>query len=100
MEVICINDTFTEDWEAYFRYHGIQKPVKDKIYTIRQFVTYLNSEKSVLLNEIRNNPTPRKSTLIDGLTGEAEQTWKISRFTDLLGNPVEEKVEELVIIEK
>lgn len=91
-EIICINDTFTPEWEIYFQKNGIIKPVKDSIYTVREFINFLHGEKGVLLHEVINEPTPRIGP-ISGLTGNAEQAWGISRFTDLLGNPlVKEKI--------
>jgi len=88
-EIICINDSYTPEWEIYFQKQGITKPTKDSIYTVREFVNFMHGEKGLLLNEIVNRPTPRIGP-ISGIAGEQEQCWAISRFTDLLGNPLSE----------
>ncbi len=85
MDIICINDVFPAEWEIYFKNHGIVKPVKNKVYSIREIVPYLVGEKGLLLNEIVNPNTPRISPTT-GLPGSAEQSWAVSRFTDLNGN--------------
>lgn len=87
MEVICINDDFGPEWEAYFIINSIVKPVKGCIYTIREVVNYLVGEKGLLLNEIVNKPVDKISPTT-GMTGLAEQTFAISRFTDLQGRPL------------
>lgn len=88
-EILCINDIFSPEWEIYFQKQGIVKPTKDSIYTIREFINFIHGEKGLLLNEIVNKPTPRTGP-ISGIAGEQEQSWSISRFTDLLGKPLEE----------
>lgn len=90
MDIICINDQFTPEWEVYFQKQGIVKPVKDKVYSIRAVVNYVQGDKGVLLNEIVNRPTPRISPTT-GMTGTAEQSWSIKRFTDLKGNGLTNK---------
>lgn len=87
IEIICINDTFSPEWEIYFQKQGIQKPVKDAIYTVRDVVDNMVGEKGLLLVEIVNKPTPRISPST-GLEGFSEQNWAISRFTTLLGEQV------------
>ena len=49
MEVICINATFSPEWELYFKTWGITKPMVDKIYTIREIVHNTVGEKGLLL---------------------------------------------------
>jgi hypothetical protein len=96
MEVICINDRFSDDWNKYFQHWGIVKPVAEKIYTIREIVPNTKGEKGLLLVEIVNKPTPRVSPLT-GMKGNAEQNWAISRFTTLLGEPLnKEKLSEII----
>lgn len=87
MEVICINDVFKEEWEVYFRAHGIIKPVRDKIYGIRDVVPNSTGEKGLLLVEIVNKPTPRISP-VTGMRGMSEQNWAVSRFSTLQGEPL------------
>lgn len=96
MEVICINDNFSADWELYFSKHGIVKPIADKIYTIRDIVPNTVGEKGLLLVEIVNKPTPRISPLT-GMSGMAEQNWAVSRFADLMGRPLtKETISEII----
>ena len=96
MEVICINDKFSAEWELYFSKHGIVKPVANKVYGIREIVPNTVGEKGLLLVEIVNKPTPRVSPLT-GMKGMSEQNWAVSRFTDLLGNPLsKETIFELI----
>lgn len=96
MEVICINDTFSQDWEVYFKHHGIVKPVKEKIYGIRDVVPNTKGEKGLLLVEIVNKPTPRVSPLT-GMKGMAEQNWAVSRFSTLDGQPIgKEQIAEIL----
>lgn len=96
MEVICINDKFTPEWEVYFQTHNIVKPVANKMYGIREIVPNTVGEKGLLLVEIVNKPTPRISPLT-GMEGVAEQNWAVSRFTDLLGAPLsKEKISEII----
>lgn len=87
MEVLCINDKFAPEWELYFQKNGITKPIKDKIYTIRDIVHNMVGEKGLLLIEIINKPTPRISPST-GMSGTSEQNWAISRFTTLMGKPL------------
>lgn len=87
MEVICINDTFTQEWENYFRENGIVKPVINKIYTVREVVPNTVGEPGLLLKEIINKLVEKISPLT-GFKGMAEQNWAISRFTDLHGQPL------------
>ena len=96
MEVLCVNDKFSEDWERYFSNHGIIKPIVDKIYTIREIVPNTVGEKGLLLVEIVNKPTPRISPLT-GMEGVSEQNWAVSRFTTLQGKPIsKEAISELI----
>lgn len=96
MEVICINATFSPEWEVYFNKWGIIKPIVDKIYTIRSIVPNTVGEKGLLLVEIVNDLTPRISPLT-GMGGKAEQNWAVSRFTTLLGQPLtKEVISELI----
>lgn len=95
-EVICVNAKFTPEWEVYFKRWSIVKPIEGKMYGIREIVPNTKGEKGLLLVEIVNKPTPRISPLT-GMTGMGEQNWAISRFTDLLGNPLtKEKIHEII----
>lgn len=96
MDIICINDVFPLEWELYFKNHNIIKPVRNKVYSIREVIPYLVGEKGLLLNEIVNPSTPRISPT-NRLPGSAEQSWALSRFTDLNGNRLtKESISQLV----
>jgi len=96
MEVICINDKFSPEWDLYFQTHGIVKPIADKVYGIREIVPNTVGEKGLLLVEIVNKPTPRISPLT-GMSGMAEQNWAVSRFADLQGRPLtKETISEII----
>ena len=98
MDIICVNDSFSPDMLEYMAYYGITAPVKDKIYTVRDVVNYPTTEAGLLLNEIVNPSTPRTS-LLTRIKGESEQTWKISRFTTLMGKPItKEEIKQLITI--
>ena len=95
--IICINDHFVPEWEIYFKKQGIRKPIKDSIYSIREFVNFPTGDKGILLNEIVNKETPRISPTT-GLEGKSEQAWAVTRFTDLQGKPL--LTEEIKKVEK
>lgn len=88
IEIICINDTFSPEWEVYFLKHGIIKPKKGSFYTIRDIVHNSMGEKGFLLNEIINPETPRISPIFHGIHGVSEQNWAISRFVNIYGEPI------------
>lgn len=95
MEIICINDKFSPEWEAYFLLNGITKPVTDKMYTIREVVPNTVGETGILLAEIVNKSVPKVSPLT-GFKGMAEQNWAISRFANLHGQPLsKETIQEV-----
>jgi hypothetical protein len=95
MEIICINDKFSPEWEAYFLLNSIKTPVADKLYTIRGVVPNTVGETGILLNEVVNKLVPKVSP-VTGFKGMAEQNWAISRFTDLQGMPLsKEAISEL-----
>lgn len=95
MEIICINDKFSPEWEAYFLLNAIKTPVADKLYTIREVVPNTVGETGLLLNEVVNKLVPKTSPAT-GFKGMAEQNWAISRFTDLKGMPLsKETIAEL-----
>jgi len=49
MEVVCINDKFSPEWEVYFSNYGITKPIMDKVYTVREVVPNTVGEKGGVL---------------------------------------------------
>jgi len=78
---------------------NIITPSKDKVYSCRAVVNYLVGGKGILLNEIINPATPKKSPST-GLQGKSEQSWKSDRFRNLDGtelnlaelNKIKEKI--------
>jgi hypothetical protein len=96
MDILCINDNYTQEWLDYFKENGITYPKQDKLYTIRKIVQNTKGEKGLLLNEIINPEVNKKSPLT-GFTGLTEQNFAISRFANLDGTPVlYEQIKELV----
>lgn len=96
MDIICINDHFSQDLELYFQKYGIIKPIRDKVYTIREIVKNTVGEKGVLLEELINPPTPSISPLT-GFKGMREQDWKLSRFRTLSGDLINEEMIKQVV---
>lgn len=98
MEIICINDSYLESWLVYFNRHDIQYPKKDKIYSIREVIPNSTGERGLLLNELVNPKTPRISP-ITGMEGTSEQNFAVSRFTNLLGEPLTaEMLQETLVL--
>lgn len=89
MDIICINDSYSESWLRYFNIHGIIYPKVDKIYSVREIIPNSMGEKGLLLNEIVNPKTPRISPMT-GVEGTSEQNFAVSRFATLLGHPLTE----------
>lgn len=96
MQVLCINDKYSPEWEAYFLLNDIKKPEANKIYGIREVVKNTVGEPGLLLVEIVNKLVPKISPLTR-FQGKAEQNFAISRFTDLQGQPIsKEKISEML----
>jgi hypothetical protein len=82
MEVICINDTFTQEQITNIP----NRPVKDKLYTIRDIIFYSHLNKTaVLLNEIEN---PELLTVRFGVECMFEPSFDIERFATLNNTPI------------
>ena len=90
MQVICINDNFSPELIAVIP----NRPQQGKIYTIRSIfkVPIVEPCYAILLNEISNPPINHSSGL-----GTYEPSFNSRRFTDLLGNELnnEEVVKSL-----
>lgn len=97
MDVICINDSYLESWLVYFNRHGIQYPRVDKIYSVREVIPNSVGERGLLLNEIVNPKTPRVSP-VTGMEGMAEQNFAVSRFTNLLGEPLTQEMLQDILV--
>lgn len=98
-QIICINDNFNEEALKLYAEYGVKTPVKDKIYTIRTKQIHSNGLCGIRLNELNNPKIPLslESSLLSDLS--VEPSWKISRFTDLLGNPLKIKENEIELEE-
>ena len=99
-EVICINNSFSSDVLSVYAKYGVKIPEKDKVYSIRTKQIHSNGLCGIRLNELNNNKIPLslESSLLSDLS--VEPSWKISRFTDLLGNPLKIKETEIELEEE
>lgn len=98
MDIICINNKFTQDVLQFYAKYGVQIPEQDKIYTLRSKHRHSNGGIGVTLEEIVNPFVPIESSLLPD--AKIEPTFNANRFSDLLGNPldkVEESYDEYVI---
>ena len=86
MDIICINDVFDAEAIALIP----NRPVKDKIYTIREVIPTSDGRIGLLLNEITN-------PLIPSGNFSFEPRFNNNRFTTLLGKPInKETIKELI----
>lgn len=89
MDVICIDDIFHPESIRMIP----NRPVKDKIYSIRDAFLITRGDIAVHLNEITNPPIPHSSGMM------FEPSFNIKRFATLSGEPLsKEKVEQKVKI--
>ena len=93
MDIICIDDNFTPEQMAEIP----NRPVKGKIYSIRDIVKSANGT-GLLLNEMHN---PHNGWVVrNGMKFTFEPNFNIRRFTDLQHLPLQQeslrKVEKLV----
>lgn len=82
MDVICINDKFSQQILEFYKLHDITTPKKDVVYQIREIIKTMNGS-GLLLEEIHNKNVP-----IKGYTGIfwIEPNWALPRFVDINGN--------------
>lgn len=81
MDIICTNDNFSPEQVAEIP----NRPVKDKIYTIRDVVKSANGI-GLLLNEINN---PKNGWVVrDGMKFTFEPNFSIKRFSALQDEPL------------
>lgn len=90
MEIICINNKFTQDVLEFYAKYGVRIPEENKIYSLRSKQRHSNGLIGVTLEEIINPKVPIESSLLPD--AKIEPTFNSKRFTDLFGNPIE-KVE-------
>lgn len=81
MDIICIDDNFTPEQMAEIP----NRPIKDKLYTIRDIVKSANGT-GLLLNEIHN---PQNGWVMrNGMKFTFEPNFNIRRFSDLQHQPL------------
>ena len=81
MDIICIDDHFTPEQMAEIP----NRPIKDKMYTIRDLVKSANGI-GLLLNEIQN---PQNGwTMRNGMKFTFETNFNIRRFANLQNQPL------------
>ena len=91
MDIICIDDSFSPIQIAEIP----NRPVKDKMYTIRDIVKSANGI-GLLLNEIHN---PNNGWVVrDGMKFTFEPNFNVRRFSDLEGLPL--NYEKIKSVEK
>lgn len=96
-QVICINDAFPPEYiQEFVVEQGVQTPIKGKIYSIRAIKRHFNGMMGVYLQEIIN---PKCKIYMNGIKLNVEPGFALSRFTDLLGNPLKEEEIEAEEIE-
>jgi hypothetical protein len=87
-EIICIDDEFTQEQIL----HIPNRPVKDKIYTIRDIFYLPSGEVGIHLHELTNPNLPHPSGL-----GTFEPNFNSKRFTTLNNQPINyEKVTNFI----
>lgn len=100
MEVIYINDNYPLQVLAWYQKNGIQRPVLNKIYSIRDLIKSSVFEKTgVLLNEVVNP----KIGITHPILGRVfmEPNFNIERFTDLQGNKLtKEEIQKILVDNK
>ena len=96
-EIICINNNFSSDVLAVYSKYGVKIPEKDKIYTIRTKQIHSNGLCGIRLNELNNPKIPIESSLLPDAF--LEPSFNVNRFTDLLGNPLKIKENEIELEE-
>jgi len=78
MDIFCVNDNFTPEQMADIP----NRPIKDKMYTIRDVVKSANGV-GLLLNEVHN---PKNGWVVrDGMKFTFEPNFNINRFSDIHG---------------
>lgn len=81
MEIICINDQFSDEQKKIIP----NRPVRDKIYTVRDVVQSAMGT-GLLLNEIHNPNTGW--TMRNGMKFNFEPNFAVNRFATLSQEPL------------
>jgi hypothetical protein len=83
LDIICINDEFTNEQLAFWREHNIAHPVKDNFYTVRYAIKHSTGDIGFLLNEIINPKVPIKHPVLGTIM--IEPTFNYNRFAKING---------------
>jgi len=85
-EVICTDGKFSPQQMELFSRYGVQVPVVDQLYTIRDVIKPSGKAGvGVLLEEIVNPKIPLAHPILGG-TVMMEVNWLITRFSTLSGD--------------
>ncbi len=88
--LICVNDSFPNDYLEFYIKHNVKIPKEGKIYTCRDFSRNSEGNMEILLNELINPEVPIKHKVLN--IAFKEPAWKSSRFTTLLGEVITEEM--------
>lgn len=91
MEVICVNDKFSEDFLKFYSKFGIVTPKEGNLYQIRSVIQNSQNGRGLLLIEIVNNKIPISHPIL-GTNIMMEPNFSIKRFTNLLGETLSVKM--------
>lgn len=96
-DIICINDTFSQEAREIYEKYGVVTPYLDGIYSCRELVISRRG-RGFLLNEIRNPKIP----IGEGESGfMVEPNFNINRFKNIDGTEINEnQIQELLINQK
>jgi hypothetical protein len=94
MDLICTNDTYSPDTLEFWAKRGVNYPIKDKIYSLRNSQRHTNGKIGIRVNEIINPAIPVKHSILTQIT--VEPTFNISRFALLSGETLTKEMIEQV----
>lgn len=95
MEVLCINDSYSQDILNFWSEHGVSYPKKDGYYTVRESITHTNGKTGYRLNEILNPEIPIKHPILGVIM--FEPTFNKDRFRIAEDNLESVNIEELFL---
>lgn len=97
IDVVCVNDTFSQEAREAYAQYNIVTPYLDGIYSVREIVISRKG-RGFLLEQLRNPKMP----IGEGENGfMVEPNWAVSRFRNLDGTELtEEQLQELLINQK
>ena len=94
MDLICRNDTYSPDTLEFWAKNGVNYPIKDKLYSLRNSQRHTNGKIGIRVNEIINPAIPVKHPILTQIT--VEPTFNISRFATLTGETLTKEMVEQV----